>query len=386
MSEHLALVVFGDWRVRHAEPPLDDRPALRLQRLPLRSGERCAQADCRGTHAVLAWLGEGHWQAAEAGARAACCNVDPDWVPLAHVEVEAGGERLRVRHLIDRADGHVAHFIAPPRPLPPCGLDGLVRALRDGFEAHHLQTNNFECHHAQHGAVPERWLGVDAAGAVDVRALGDAWLDALEDDRMRPFVAQIGDELQHALHDNLLCAVLPGTGGTEGWVNAAFFSRQRRATVLEPLAEFGSWLRRGASAPWVLHTEADRRCDGAAEVALAQHFELPLRRVAPWRHAQAVVGCESLDSGNLFGVAFSSALRLDAGARAAPLLQASVAYRRTRGPGSAACVAHEQAQLLAGLRRWLRAHALAPTGAGTEPPEPPEPHLYARIAAQGDPA
>lgn len=371
------MIVFGNWRVRHAEPSPEAARRLRVQRVAARWGARAAQADCRGAHALVAHCVDASWQPApaEAGALLPTHNVDPDWMPLAHVDIEDG--LMRIRHLVDRADRHVTHFIAPPTPVAPFAPGLLYERLWDAFEADHLQTSNYECHYAVHAEPDEVHLAIDATGPFDVLALGDAWLDELgpgadPSPGTTQFVAQIGDELQHSGHDNILCRVLPNLGNRHGWANAALFSRKRRATVLEPLGEFSAVLRQGDAAPWAGQRHPDQPYGTAVEVDLAQHFDLPLQSVARWRHTGASSGCESLETGNLFSVAFSCAQVLPSGK---PVLRCVIGYLRTRGDGSAALVEQEQAALAAKAVRFLRRHGLqaSPDAGGIA-------HLYECIA------
>ena len=372
MSISTPMIVFGNWRLRHAEPSPEAARRVRVQRVPTRWGARAAQADCRGAHALVAHCVDAAWQpVAGTVAAATVHNVDPDWVPLAHVELDGG--LMHIRHLVDRADRHVAHFIAPPVPVQPFAPPLLYEQLWQAFQANHLQTNNYECHYAVHAQPQELHLTLDTTAAPDVLALGDAWLDALDADAGSPFIAQIGDELQHGDHDNVLCRVLPHLEGRSGWANAALFSRKRRSTMLEPLAEFSAVLRRDAAAPWTQERHPDQVHGTAVEVDLAQHFDLPLRPVARWRHTRASSGCESLETGNLFSVAFSCAQA------ATPILLCSIGYLRTRGDGSASLVAREQAALRDKVLEFLR-----PLGLDARPAAEGLAHLYERIA-EGSP-
>jgi hypothetical protein len=371
MNAAPSMIVFGNWRVRHAEPSPEAARRLRVHALPARLGARAAQADCRGTHAVVAHCVDATWQPApDTGAPVPSHNIDPDWVPLAHVDIDGG--LMRIRHLVDRADRHVAHFIAPPVPLSPFAPRLLYDKLWQSFQANHLQTSNYECYYAVHAAPEDLHIAIDTASPTDVLALGDAWLDELAADESSHFVAQIGDELQHSSHDNVLCCVLPNLEGRRGWANAALFSRKRRATVLEPLAEFTTVLRQDDGAPWTTKRHPDQPCGTAVEVDLAQHVDLPLRPIVRWRHTQASSGCESLETGNLFSVGFSCAQA------ASPLFHVAIGYLRTRGDGNAALVVQEQAALRDKVLRFLRRHALgALPGAQGEAP------LYSRIAEGG---
>jgi hypothetical protein len=372
MSEAALMIVFGNWRLRHAEPSPEAARRLRVQRVAARSGVRAAQADCRGAHALVAHCVDATWQPApDTAAPVPSHNIDPDWVPLAHVEIDGG--LMHIRHLIDRADRHLAHFIAPPVPASPFAPPQLYEQLWQAFQANHLQTSNYECYYAVHAAPEELHVAIEATAPLDVLALGDAWLDALDADTASHFVAQIGDELQHASHDNVLCRVLPHLEGRRGWANAALFSRKRRAMVLEPLAEFSAVLRPNEGAPWTEQRHSDQPYGAAVEVDLAQHFDLPLRPAVRWRHTRASSGCESLETGNLFSVGFSCAQA------AAPVFHCAIGYLRTRGGGSAALVAQEQAVLRDKVLQFLRRQGLhaQPDAGGTA-------HLYERIA-EGSP-
>ncbi|NVM93027.1 hypothetical protein FHT32_006720 [Variovorax sp. SG517] len=367
-----SMIVFGSWRLRHAEPSTEAARRLRVQRVPARWGARAAQADCRGAHALVAHCVDAAWQPVSGGVAAVPShNVDPDWVPLARVELDGG--LMHIRHLVDRADRHVAHFIAPPVPEQPFAPSSLYEQLWRSFQANHLQTNNYECHYAVHAQPQDLHLILDTSAPPDVLALGDAWLDALDADQDSPFVAQIGDELQHSDHDNILCRVLPHLEGRSGWANAALFSRKRRGTVLEPLAEFSAVLRRDANAPWTHEHHPDQMHGAAVEVDLAQHFDLPLRPVARWRHTRASSGCESLETGNLFSVAFSCAQA------ATPILLCTIGYLRTRGHGNAALVAQDQAALHDQLLQFL-----GRLGLDAHPAAEGLAHVYERIA-EGSP-
>ncbi|MBT2337095.1 hypothetical protein J7E49_24730 [Variovorax paradoxus] len=358
MNEASSMIVFGNWRVRHAEPSPEAARRLRVQRVAVRSGARAAQVDCRGAHVLVAHCVDETWQPyPDASTPVTGCNIDPDWVPLAHVDIDDG--LMHIRHLIDRADRHVAHFIAPPVPVPPFAPPLLYEQLWQAFQANHLQTSNYECYYAVHAAPEELHVAIDSTAPLDVLALGDAWLDELGADIASHFVAQIGDELQHGSHDNVLCQVLPHLEGGCGWANAAIFSRKRRATVLEPLAEFSVVLRQDNCMPWTEQRHPDQRYGTAVEVDLAQHLDLPLRPVVRWRHTRASSGCESLETGNLFSVGFSCAQA------AAPVFWCAIGYLRTRGDGSAALVAQEQAALRDKVLQFLRRQGLdAQTASG----------------------
>jgi len=359
-----ALIVFGNWRLRHAEPSPEEARRLRVQRVRARQGARAAQADCRGAHALVAHCVEAAWQPVAPGRQEPCQshNVDPDWMPLAHVDIRGG--LVHLRHLVDRADRHVTHFIAPPLQVAPFAPGLLYERLWQAFQANHLQTSNYECHYAVHAAPGDMHVAIDTAAPLDVLALGDAWLDELaagtEAESAVDFVAQIGDELQHCSHDNVLCRVLPNLGHRHGWANAALFSRKRRAQVLEPLGEFNTLLRQDGDAAWTERRDSDRPYGTAVEVDLAQHVDLPLQPVARWRRTGASSGCESLETGNLFSVGFHRAQPVSpAGSPAvAPVFHCVIAYLRTRGEGSAALVAREQAALREKVVRFLKRQGL----------------------------
>lgn len=387
------LIVFGNWRLRHAEPVPQAQRQLRVLQLPVRAARRGAQVDCRGEHPLVALWSDAGWQdlmqgqsvgaegggvegaGAGAGAegggaeggegggvrgqgrgaqRIRCHNVDADWVPLAHVAVDQG--LVQIRHLVDRADGHVAHFIEPPSPVPPCTPQQLYDTLCTAFEANHLKTNNYECFYAVHAELESLNILIEPAPQ-DVLALGDAWLDLLGSADESHFVAQIGEELAHACHDNLLCTVLPNLEGVQGWVNAALYSRKRCATVLEPLAQFGAVLRSGEQGPWRTQRHADQPLGQAVALELAQHFDLPLQPALRWRRTQMASGCESLETGHLFDVRFSLCQPM-APSSDAPVLACEVDYLRTRGSGTAASAAQEQQALAQRLLHMLQALGL----------------------------
>lgn len=349
MSMPQEMLVYGNWRVRHAEPLTENQALLRLHRVPAgaESAGRSWQLDCRGELPVLARCSASGWQPLEAPTAVRCANVDPDWVPLARVQIQDGA--MRITHLVDRADWHVAHFIQPPSPVAPFEPARLWQRLGEAFELNHLYTNNYECFYSVGGPAAPRYLEVDVQ-ALDVLAIGELWLEHLESGAAC-VVPQIGEELQHGSHDNVLCDVLPNLEGLQGWANAALFSRKRRARVLEPLAEFRAVLfdRDGGRHE---HCHADEFCGQAPEEAMALRLDLPLRTASRWRRTLFTAGCESAQSGHLFNVTFS--LNQALGARAASVALCEIEYRKSRGHGNEKSIGAEIDELAHAVPAFLR--------------------------------
>ncbi|RQP21739.1 hypothetical protein [Piscinibacter terrae] len=367
-SDSSSLLVFGNWRVRHAEPVPDALAQLQVVALPpgARIAARAAQMDCRESLPVIGHAGPDGWHEAPLGETAVCANIGVQAMPLAIIErcSATRGPSLRLTHLVDRADRHGTHFLAVP-PSADIAPDDLCQRLWQAFENLHLVTNNYECFYTK-GTAPAGWRLLLDEPSLDVHRLGEDWLDHLDTVPGSEFVSQLGEELQFACHDNVLCEVLPTSSGKAGWVNAALFTHKRKARVTDAFAD----IRAAISAPGGPPRTAihhDERLTSSPEEHMALCLDLPLQSVLRWRRTEFVSGCESLASGHLFRLGFSINQSLD---DTAPATLCSIDYLKTRGLDGARSISSDAEALAALVQSFLDLQRLRVRPMPTEAADP----------------
>jgi len=367
-------LVMGNWRLRHHEPVPPPMALLRITVLAPDAGigARTAQMDCRQGLALVGQVDADGWRPQATPQPVQGHNIGVDSMPLALVEQT--GATLRITHLLDRADRHAAHFIAPPRAMPPFPIGDLPARLGQAFEDNHLFTNNHECYYTTPAAQDGHRFFLNTANP-DVLDLGASWLDHLASGAADGFVPQIGEELALESHDNVLCEVLANASGALGWVHAALLSHKRRADALDRLAQVRAetWDAQGRRQTVVL---ADEPLGPCVEEQLALRLELPLRPAWHWRTTRFATACESIATGHVFKLVFALEAGLDHPARTA--VHCTVSYHKSRGTPGAQDIPQALSALAAQAQAFARAKGLnvsAPSGTGADA-------LYRHLAGQ----
>ncbi|WP_024905393.1 hypothetical protein [Robbsia andropogonis] len=343
-SVAIPVVLFGDWKIRHQEPlgPADHiLHAVDASDLP--RGAMTVTADLRGMRRLRAsWNGDTR-ETSTATASMACANFTAQQVPLAIAMLCA--DNVQITHLVTRIDLHRVVFVQPTRPIALLpATASLAQALVLAFEVNYLEINNWECRYAYSNDTFIEHFELDAA--IDARTVGEAWYDAVDCRQFASFVTQSGDEFQLWDHDVTVCRAIP-----TGYVHAEHWSRKRKNTVNEPLAQLRCIGVPGTTLP----TTFEAHIVPPVIDAIAATVDVPLQTLGEYRRIAFSTACESVETGHIFTVMFETCVPRDGvGARTT---RGHVSFVKTRGKCDTAINA-ELLTLARHVRTFLHAQQL----------------------------
>lgn len=328
MSSNLYFV-FGCWKIRHNEPlnPEERTLAFIKAGAGVDRSHHSVFVDFRGGPCFEFALADTEVVGKPTYLPANLSHRNAE-IPLAIVELR--GRSYYVTHLVTRIEERVTHFIVPPRG-PEEMRDCLLNDLISAFESNHLELNNFECFYNKGLTDIELEQKYNITQPYDYHAVNMAWFSALSDGEYAGLRPQLGDELQHWSYDNDFCDILPNADKVLGYVSAMHWSRKRKVGYDEPVVTFKKKMyAEDALARWERNYH-NVRVNSTPEEALAEYFNLPLRRLPSWRRTRYDLACECIESGNIFMVNFEDSRVTDDRSARGRLQQCEIEYLKTRG-------------------------------------------------------
>ncbi|MGI4861659.1 MAG: hypothetical protein ACRYHA_32980 [Janthinobacterium lividum] len=334
------VILFGSWKIRHQEPlNSEDHVLHAIDARHMSRGAMTTLIDLRGTHAVVAsWRGN-HQLDESPAAQLDCANIGVSEIPLAVAILRTSG--AEITHLVTRIDLHRTLFVQPAHPVKqPDSLAAVPAALRQAFQLNYLAVNNWECRYEYPDAELVERFDVDSEG--DARTLGEAWYEAVDAGLLAPFVSQCGDEFQLWDHDVTACRAIP-----TGYVAAEHWSRKRKITANEPLAQLRCVDMPGKASSGLVEAHIETPVVDSMAVAV----DAPLQALGEYRRIAFSTQCESVETGQIFSVTFETCI-----SESHPLARTTrgqIRFLKTRGKLNRLATEAELARLMLHVREFL---------------------------------
>ncbi|PUA41315.1 hypothetical protein C5U62_32595 [Pseudomonas protegens] len=328
-------VAYGNWKLRFAQPTLDDSERLlRLYRLPADLDasshtlleDLAAQID---TNYCIEISADGAESVGSQPAKTS--NLFGDEIPLAVVE-HSSDKQYRIHHRLTRIDPWIVHLIRIGSPVfvPERTL---WKTLAASFDKDHLQLNNWECFYIKGLPDTELEQKFHIEGNFPYFSVCKAWWERVDGRQIPGVVPQLGDEIQYWSYDNHFCEITENTKGDNGYVSVMQYCK-RKSSWDDPLFTFKKKVfNEDALERWERNYE-NQWLQGDPVTALSEYFDYPLKRLPDWRRTRLDLACEITETGNLFMVNFEDCRVHGAHENATGngrLQQCEIEYLKTRG-------------------------------------------------------
>lgn len=323
----MRIVIFGSWKIRHAEPLDQSDRELTLCAVPdrLQVGVSIA-ADLRGQLARIAIYRDG-LDTADGVHHAQ--NLSGDEVPLAIADLD--GTTLTITHLLTRVEIQKSHFLSVTPLSVTIPEPDLVDALYGLCEREHLRLCNYEC--LYYKGLPDTELEhkFNISTPYNFYSINRLFYEKLDRGEIDGFMPQLGDEIQHWSYDNNLCEILPNAEGVGGYVSIMYWSKKKRANWDERTVTYKKKLFHEDTLERWERNYHNLYVDGTPEESLASYFELPLASCPDWRRTRLDIACEANDTGNIFFLNFEDSRIYNDSSPQGRLQQCEIEYHKSRG-------------------------------------------------------
>lgn len=323
----MRIVIFGSWKVRHAEPLDRSERTLVFCAVPdrLQVGASIA-ADLRGQLARVAIYRD---RLEEANGVHVAQNLSGDDVPLAIAEFV--GPMVTITHLLTRVEVHKSHFLSVSPlsvTIPDQDLVGALFALCD---QEHLRLCNYECLYYKGLPDTELEFKFNIRTSYNFYSINRLFYEKLDRGEIEGFMPQLGDEIQHWSYDNNLCEILPNAEGVGGYVSIMYWSKKKRANWDERTVTFKKKLFHEDTLERWERNYHNLYVQGTPEESLASYFDLPLASCPDWRRTRLDIACEANDTGNIFFLNFEDSRVYNDSSPEGRLQQCEIEYHKSRG-------------------------------------------------------
>lgn len=342
-------IIFGSWKIRHAEPLGADERILHLCAAParLQTGASVA-ADLR---ADLLRLADWDGGLKPADGTLAAQNLSAELVPLGVAELD--GTTVTVTHLLTRVEVHCSHFLK----IEPVRIDisrqDLTERLFAACDAAHLRLCNYECLYIKGLPDTELEFKFNIRTGYNFYTINRMFYEKLDRGEIEGFMPQLGDEIQHWSYDNNFCEILPNADKVGGYVSIMYWSKKKRANWDERVVTYKKKLfHEDALERWERNYH-NLYVDGTPEESLASYFDLPLASHPDWRRTRLDIACEAHDTGNIFFLNFEDSRVFNDSSPEGRLQQCEIEYHKTRGTPDELLIYRDFERLGAAMERFM---------------------------------
>ncbi|MFM0288756.1 hypothetical protein [Paraburkholderia megapolitana] len=345
-------VVYGDWKLRFAQPTSEQDRTLQLFDLP--------PDVCTDVHTILEDLSpmietESGFELSPAGKRIdrsgkiAVSNLFGDLIPLAVVEL-TDDDRFVIHHRLTRLDPWVVHLIRVGMPIPVEGA--LWQALETAYDHDHLSLNNWECFYIKGLTDIELEQKFEIDQNFPYFTLCREWWARVDGRKIDGIVPQLGDEIQYWSYDNHFCEIAANPRGDSGYVSVMQYCKRKNAWNDALFTFKKKVFNEDALERWERNYENQWLRDNA-KTALSAFFDYPLKSLPDWRRTRLDLACEVVETGNLFMVNFDDCRVHGHPHGAGRLQQCEIEYLKTRGQPDKAAIYRDLERITLEVEKFM---------------------------------